>query len=326
MNTSTKLGIKLRRKLGACRLTDIDNSRNIDAVGSQVCCRCISTIVICGNRHSLPRHDRKLIEVLVRCGRHHHTRPVIAIHHQGPLNSTSCIDDRLRRYKPKPLLRQILNRFGHVITHALNRAEGQAIISAENRGAGQDTDVWHGFECCGDPSSPFARRLIVDLVTVPKALPAQLGIFIGQDHFFSCLSQSPSGGQTSRTSPHHQHIAMAMHFAVVIGVTLIAGFAQSRSTPNKRLVKVVPPAFMWPHERLVIKAGRKETTNPVVDAEDIKPQRRPAILADSLKSVVQLLHGCPRVWLAPSTTAYGHQCVRLFTASGHDSTGTVIFE
>ena len=82
----------------------------------------------------------------------------------------------------------------------------------------------------------------------------------------------------------------------------------------------------WPHERLVIESGREKARHQRIDRADIGFQRRKAVLAFSVKTVIEFDLGCAQVGLCQIAATNTYQCIRLFRSGGHDAAGPVIFE
>src|SRR5262245_66520254 len=84
--------------------------------------------------------------------------------------------------------------------------------------------------------------------------------------------------QPGGAGPYHQHVAMGVRLLVGIGIGFGSGAAQSCGASNERLVDLLPERC-WPHEGLVVEAGRQKARERLSRRTDVEGERRPAVLA-----------------------------------------------
>ena len=116
-----------------------------------------------------------------------------------------------------------------------------------------------------------------------------------------------------------------MGLFIAVGVFHPGGPAKPGGAADQRLVQLFPEAF-GPHEGLVVKTCRQQRRQQLVDAQRVKPQRRPAVLAIGDQAVVKLGGGGARIGLAPGTGAQFHQRIGFLDPRRDDAARQMVFE
>lgn len=123
---------------------------------------------------------------------------------------------------------------------------------------------------------------------------------------------------------------MSENVAVLIRVGLAWRAPEPGGAPDQRLVKALPG--MWPKplradKGLIVEAGRQERREGAVDRARVEGERRPAVLAVRLETLIQLDLRRAQVRRCAATAAHhGHERVRLLRARGEDPARAMILE
>src|SRR5580658_1139730 len=112
---------------------------------------------------------------------------------------------------------------------------------------------------------------------------------------------------------------------IFIGVIGTRSSSETGGAANCRLVDFLPKT-RWPHEGLVVEAGRKEGRKEVVYRHRVERQRGPAVLADCSEAVEKFDRRRSRVRLATSSVAQLDQSVRLVRSGRENAAGAMIFK
>ncbi len=164
-----------------------------------------------------------------------------------------------------------------------------------------------------------------DVVALGEEPATEAEILVGQDDARAGAAGGEGGHQARRPAADHQHVAERACVFVAIRVFGLGGAAQAGGAADGRLVDLLPEPRR-PHESLVVEAGREKRREQAVDRQDIEAERRPAVLARGVETVVKLDRRGARVGLAPGAGAQLDEGVGLLRAGRHDAARPVIFE
>ena len=201
------------------------------------------------------------------------------------------------------------------------------IINACPHDTGPDRHVIHAFKRCNRCVDPFLNGLSFNLAAIHDSATTPMGSLFDQQNLCAGFPSGQSRLDTCNTTANDNHIVERIKVFVAVRITRfgIGGFAQSCRMTDEGLIHVLPQRARM-NEHLVVEPCRQEARQVVVDLAHVELKARPVVLAGGVQTVKQLGRGCTLVRLKRVAFAQIDQCVRLFRATGHGATRTVILE
>ena len=192
---------------------------------------------------------------------------------------------------------------------------------------------------CGSSGAHSADRPVRRRRTPPRRWPAMSPTSIvsalsrppGRKSSSATITRAPARPAVSaairpgRPGADDEQIAVQEALVVDVRIRLRRKPPEAGRAPYERLVEPLPEGCR-PHEGLVVEAGREERRQQVVDRQRVEGERRPAVLARRLETVVELGDGRARVRLPARAGAQFDQRVRLLRAGGKHAARAVILE
>ena len=216
---------------------------------------------------------------------------------------------------PQPLPRLVRGRFRQVIADPLHAGDGVMIVIAKGRRAPEDEHIFQRLQFGQRPPRPGQGRLAGDLLAFKTQAAAGFGAILHQDHPPAAGRRRARGHKAGRPRADDQHLRVAAHVVIIIGVRQPAGRAHARRPADKTLDPHPQPGIRKrPHEGFVVKTGRQKALEQIVDALRVPAEARAAILAFGHEALVKLDHSGAGIGFQPGALAQLNQGVRLFLA------------
>jgi len=221
-------------------------------------------------------------------------------------------------------------RVGEVVGQALVQSQEVVREVTERRGAREQCDARvrgqssQGFSQPLRRGAPFDGGSLTRIIREQRA--AELVLLIAQHDARAARGGGRGSGEPGRARAHDEHVAVGVARGVAVGVGLGGSASEAGGGANARLVERLPRAPR-PHEGLVVKPGRNERSEQIVDGAEVEGKARPAILTVRFESLVQLDLGGAQVGrVAGGVAAHGHKRVGLLGSGCEHTTRAVILE
>ena len=228
---------------------------------------------------------------------------------------------------PQPLPRLMRGRFRQVIADPLHAGDGVMIVIAKGRRAPEDEHIFQRLQLGQRPPRPGRGRLAGDLLALKTQAAAGFGAILDEDHPPAARRRPARGHEAGRPRADDQHLRVAAHVVIIIGVGQPAGRAHTRRPADKALDPHPQPGIRKrPHEGFVVKTGRQKALEQIVDAPRVPAQAGAAILAFGHEALVKLDQGGAGIGFQPGALAQLDQGVRLFLAHREDAAWPVILK
>ena len=201
------------------------------------------------------------------------------------------------------------------------------IVITKGRCAPQDEHIFQRLQFGQRPPGPGRGRLAGDLLALKTQAAAGFGAILHQDHPPAARRRRTRGHEAGRPRADDQHLRVAAHVVIIIGVGQPAGRTQARRAADKALDPHPQPGIRKrPHEGFIVKTGRQKALKQIVDALRVPAQAGAAILACGHEALVKLDHGGAGIRFQPGALAQLDQGVRLFLAHREDPARPVILK
>ena len=292
------------RRFAARGQSVIDDRHHVHAGSHEFPHRVVATVAGRGYDHIASAGHAVERGIALHGTGEHDARPVVVREQHRALEGAGGQNDAARADLPQPL--------AHRPADVLNRHCETMVVQAQNGAAGEHRDAalvellalrLHVTEgLIGRAESPATQRLRT----------------LHQQHILPGRGGRQRGCHAGGATTDHQHIHLARHFVVAIGVR--SRISRRRvSQAGRGADQGLEPMPVRPHERLVIEARGHQSCQTGIDRSEIKTHARPGVSGLGHQPRFGFDLGGSRVGGAPGARTDIQQTCGLFHAAAEDA-------
>ena len=189
-----------------------------------------------------------------------------------------------------------------MVRHPLQRGIRAAIINPGDAGAGHECHIGAGAELIDNALCPLRAARAIHFQPLAEQAPAKGKIFLRQHYPRPGAGGVAGGHKTSGARTNDENIAKRESFFINIRVFHPRAAPQTSRATDQGFVKFFPETG-GPHEGFIIESRHQQRRKQLVNAEQVKIQRWPAVLAIGAQPVIKFRGRGPRVGFAPRAIA-----------------------